>query len=110
MSLENSRLYYGKTLQGSAELLTDACRTSEPPPPDFRAALANVHTDVSARYYGCGLVAPQAIRGANILDLGCGSGRDAYVLSQRRLAAVRYRRRGNGRQLLLMVALLSWVA
>ncbi len=82
MNLQNSRLYYGKTLQGSADLLTDVCRTSEPPPPDVRAALANIHPEVSARYYGCGLVAPQAIKGANILDLGCGSGRDAYVLSQ----------------------------
>lgn len=82
MNLENSRLYYGKTLQGSADLLTDACRTSEPPPPDVRAALANVHPQVSAHYYGCGLVAPQAIAGASILDLGCGAGRDAYVLSQ----------------------------
>lgn len=82
MNLENSRLYYGKTLQGSDDLLTDACRTSEPQPLNVRAALANIHPQVSARYYGCGLVAPQAIEGAAVLDLGCGAGRDAYVLAQ----------------------------
>jgi arsenite methyltransferase len=82
MNLENSRLYYGKTLQGSGDLRTDACRTSEPHPPAIRAALANIHPEVSARYYGCGLIAPQEIAGTAILDLGCGAGRDAYVLAQ----------------------------
>ena len=48
----------------------------------MRAALAKIHPEVAARYYGCGLVAPQAIAGASILDQGCGSGRDAYVLAQ----------------------------
>lgn len=33
-------------------------------------------------YYGCGLVVPQAIEGATILDLGSGSGQDAYLLAQ----------------------------
>jgi arsenite methyltransferase len=82
MNLENSRQYYGRTLQSSEDLLTDACSTSEPPPPHVRAALAHIHPEVSARYYGCGLVAPPEIEGAQILDLGCGSGRDAYVLSK----------------------------
>ena len=37
-----------------------------------------------SRYYGCGLVAlaPQMLEGMRILDLGSGSGRDCYVLSQ----------------------------
>ena len=50
--------------------------------PPIRAALANVHDEVKARYYGCGLVVPEAIEGAHILDLGSGSGQDAYVLAQ----------------------------
>ncbi len=82
MNLENSRRYYGKTLRSSADLRTDACSTAEAPSVQIGAALANIHPEVAARYYGCGLVAPQAIVGANILDLGCGSGRDVYVLSQ----------------------------
>ncbi|MGR8920041.1 MAG: methyltransferase domain-containing protein, partial [Gammaproteobacteria bacterium] len=37
---------------------------------------------VRERYYGCGMVYPQALTGARVLDLGCGSGRDCYVLAQ----------------------------
>jgi SAM-dependent methyltransferase len=82
MNLENSQHYYGEVLQGSGDLLTDACTMADAPPPHVLRALANVHPEVKARYYGCGLVAPAAIEGARILDLGSGSGQDAYVLSQ----------------------------
>lgn len=34
------------------------------------------------RYYGCGLVVPECLEGCSVLDLGCGSGRDCYMLSQ----------------------------
>lgn len=34
------------------------------------------------RYYGCGLVVPERLENCQILDLGCGSGRDCYMLSQ----------------------------
>jgi arsenite methyltransferase len=33
------------------------------------------------RYYGCGLVFPPKLQGCRVLDLGCGSGRDVYILS-----------------------------
>jgi SAM-dependent methyltransferase len=82
MNIENSRDYYGKKLQGSQDLRTDACSTADAPSARVRAALANIHPEVSARYYGCGLIAPDLIAGARILDLGSGSGRDAYVLAQ----------------------------
>lgn len=82
MNIENVQRYYGEILQGSADLRTDACCTTEAPPPAIRAALANVHEEVTSRYYGCGLVAPEALEGLSILDLGSGSGQDAYVLSQ----------------------------
>ena len=80
--LENSQDYYGKVLSGSADLRTDACCTLEMPSPSILEALANVHEEVKARYYGCGLVVPQAIQGARVLDLGSGSGQDAYLLAQ----------------------------
>jgi len=82
MNLENSRLYYGQTLTGSADLRTDACCTLEAPPLSVRSALANVHEEVKARYYGCGLVVPDAVDGLSVLDLGSGSGQDAYLLAQ----------------------------
>ncbi len=82
MNIENSRSYYGQILKQSSDLRTDACCTLEPPSLMVRAALANIHDEVKARYFGCGLVVPQAIEGAHILDLGSGSGQDAYLLAQ----------------------------
>lgn len=82
MNLENSRDYYGQVLSSSSDLKTDACCTTEAPPAEVRAALANVHDEVRARYYGCGLVMPEALEGLSVLDLGSGSGQDAYLLAQ----------------------------
>ena len=82
MNLENSQDYYGKVLESSADLRTDACCTAEAPAPHILRALANVHPDVRARYYGCGLVVPQELAGMKVLDLGSGSGQDAYLLAQ----------------------------
>ncbi|WAT16721.1 methyltransferase domain-containing protein [Aurantiacibacter sp. MUD11] len=82
MNLENSQNYYGKVLEGSADLRTDACCTFEMPSASVREALRNVHEEVKARYYGCGLVVPQALAGCRVLDLGSGSGQDAYLLAQ----------------------------
>ena len=82
MTIENAQHYYGEVLRSSADLRTDACCTASRPPPSVRAALANIHEEVKSRYYGCGLVAPQAIEGTRILDLGSGSGQDAYILAQ----------------------------
>ncbi|RKZ51853.1 MAG: methyltransferase type 11, partial [Candidatus Parabeggiatoa sp. nov. 3] len=48
----------------------------------IKNALADVHNEVLARYYGCGLVAPEELEARRILDLGSGSGRDCYVLSR----------------------------
>ena len=80
--LDQVRDYYGNVLQGSDDLKTNACCTDDNMPAYLRSAMARVHDEVAARYYGCGLVAPQELRGARILDLGSGSGRDCYVLSQ----------------------------
>lgn len=82
VSLSNARNYYGKVLENSGDLRTDACATLDAPSPALLAALANVHPEVKARYFGCGLVAPACLDGARILDLGSGSGQDAYVLAQ----------------------------
>jgi len=82
MNLENSQKYYGEVLQGSSDLLTDACTMADAPDAQVRNALGNVHEEVKARYYGCGLVTPQLLEGAKVLDLGSGSGQDAYLLAQ----------------------------
>lgn len=74
--------YYGKVLKTSADLKSNACCTTTPPPPRVAEALVDIHPDVSTRYYGCGLVAPDDIVGARILDLGCGTGRDVFLLAR----------------------------
>ncbi|MEO0398750.1 MAG: methyltransferase domain-containing protein [Pseudomonadota bacterium] len=79
---ESVKAYYGSVLQSSDDLATDACCTLEETPPAIAAAIANVHPEVAQRYYGCGLVVPQGLAGARVLDLGSGAGRDAYVLAQ----------------------------
>ncbi|MDQ2092521.1 methyltransferase domain-containing protein [Rhodalgimonas zhirmunskyi] len=82
MKHEQVQDYYGKVLQGSADLQTDACCTPAEMPGYVKAALSNIHDEVLTRYYGCGLVLPGALEGARILDLGCGAGRDVYALAQ----------------------------
>lgn len=74
--------YYGKVLTSSADLRTSACCAAEAPPRHVRAALDNVHEEVKDRFYGCGSPIPPGLDGATVLDLGCGSGRDCYVLAQ----------------------------
>ncbi|PIE43024.1 MAG: methyltransferase type 11 [Gammaproteobacteria bacterium] len=73
--------YYGKTLNNSADLQTNACCTSASATPRLKSVLSKIHDEVMSRYYGCGLIAPDQLTGAHILDLGSGAGRDCYALS-----------------------------
>ncbi|MCX7660425.1 MAG: methyltransferase domain-containing protein [Caldimonas manganoxidans] len=74
--------YYGKQLQHSGDLKTSACCDASQVPSWLKPLLANVHPEVQARYYGCGLVCPPLLDGCRVLDLGCGAGRDVYLLAQ----------------------------
>ncbi|MBQ3404759.1 MAG: methyltransferase domain-containing protein, partial [Oscillospiraceae bacterium] len=38
--------------------------------------------EIVMRYYGCGSPIPDKIEGCTVLDLGCGTGRDVYVVSK----------------------------
>mgnify|MGYP001592970911 CR=1 FL=1 len=76
------RDYYGKTLKSGANLKTDACCSPADLPRAVREALAKVNDEVTSRYYGCGLTIPSELAGLSVLDLGSGSGRDCYILSQ----------------------------
>ena len=74
--------YYGKQLQHSADLKTSACCDASQVSNWLKPLLANVHPEVLARYYGCGLTCPPLLEGCRVLDLGCGAGRDVYLLAQ----------------------------
>lgn len=76
------RRYYGQTLRSSGDLRTGACCTPESLSPELRTLLADIHPEVRDRFYGCGAPLPALLEGATVLDLGCGSGRDCYLLSR----------------------------
>ena len=82
MNIQVVKDYYGKTLASSADLKTEACCTPGDMPGYIKTLLSNVHDEVLAKYYGCGLVVPDVLEGKRVLDLGCGSGRDVYALAQ----------------------------
>lgn len=81
MKHESVQEYYGETLSSSADLQTNACCTPGDVPDALKSVLGKIHDEVLAKYYGCGLIAPDALNGMRILDLGCGAGRDVYALS-----------------------------
>lgn len=79
---EQVQAYYGKTLSQSEDLQTNACCDPSSMPAFVKSALANIHDEVLAKYYGCGLTIPFELEGMRVLDLGCGAGRDVYALAQ----------------------------
>jgi len=79
---DNVKEYYGKELQSTTDLKTNACCTSVAPPLEIKEALKNIHPEVLDKYYGCGLTIPSEVKGLRILDLGSGSGRDCYIAAQ----------------------------
>ena len=81
-TLADVRRYYGEVLRTTSDLKTSACCAGDAVPAHLRPLLADVHPEVLARFYGCGLPLPPLLAGCTVLDLGCGSGRDAYVLSR----------------------------
>lgn len=73
--------YYGETLKSSADLRTSACCPVDSVPPAHKHILSQLHAEVTSRFYGCGSPLPHHLEKASILDLGCGTGRDAFLAS-----------------------------
>lgn len=74
--------YYGKEIEKSGDLKTNACCTLDPPPKHITEILNQIHDEVITKYYGCGLTIPNKLDGMKILDLGSGSGRDCFIASK----------------------------
>jgi ubiquinone/menaquinone biosynthesis C-methylase UbiE len=74
--------YYGKQLQSSSDLKTNACCTAFDYPQKIKNILAEIHDEVMIKYYGCGLTIPTKLNGLKMIDLGSGSGRDCYLASK----------------------------
>ncbi|KAL0480707.1 S-adenosylmethionine [Acrasis kona] len=79
---ENVQNYYGKVLQNTKDLKTSACCTDDKPHKLIREAISKIPQIILSKFYGCGNPIPLGIKGLDILDLGCGSGRDCYIASK----------------------------
>ncbi len=81
-TLESVKAYYGRILQTNKDLQTSACCTAAALPAHLVALAAEIHEEVQEKFYGCGSPIPHVLEGATVLDLGCGSGRDTFMLSK----------------------------
>lgn len=81
-TLERVKHYYGERLKTSADLQTNACCATEGVPAHLKPILKQIHPEVLEKFYGCGSPIPAALEGTTVLDLGCGTGRDTFLLSK----------------------------
>ena len=80
--VDQTREYYSKVLNKSSDLKTNACCTTVRYPDHIIKAFKNINDEILSTYYGCGIIIPDCIENMNIVDLGCGTGRDVYLLGQ----------------------------
>ena len=74
--------YYGEILQGTTDLKTGACCTGEAIPEYIKEILPLINDEIQTKFYGCGSPIPLLIKGLKVLDIGCGTGRDCYIMSK----------------------------
>lgn len=79
---ESVREYYGKELHSNSDLKTNACCCSGKSSDEVNEALKLIDDEILDRFYGCGSPIPPLLDGLTVLDLGCGTGRDVYVVSK----------------------------
>ena len=73
--------YYGKILQTKKDLKTNACCSLDKLPAYVQEPLKLIEDEIQMKFYGCGASIQLVLEGMNVLDLGCGTGRDCFVLS-----------------------------
>ena len=78
------RDYYEKIMTTRSDLGTNPCCYCNPAivPSYLRPLLKKIHPEVQEQFCGCGLPIPHDLQNKTILNLSCGTGRDAYLLSQ----------------------------
>ena len=80
---ERLKTYYGQIIKSTKDLKTKACCCDgEPMSPAVREILGAIDHEILSRSYGCGSPIPEALEGCTVLDLGCGAGRDVYLVSR----------------------------
>ncbi len=81
-SYKQIKEYYGKTLRSNRELKTGACCSTNSLPGYLQEVLSLIDDEIVERFYGCGSPIPPDLAGLTVLDLGCGTGRDVYIVSK----------------------------
>lgn len=79
---DDIKKYYGKVLKTKRDLKTSACCSTEDVPDYVKSILLEIEEEILDKFYGCGSPIPLAVEGCTAIDLGCGTGRDAYILSK----------------------------
>lgn len=80
-AVEDVKKYYGETLKSSDDLKTSACCPADAVPDYLKPIVSQIHPEVQQKFYGCGSPIPAVLDGCTVLDLGCGTGRDTFVIS-----------------------------
>ncbi len=73
--------YYGNVLSGSKDLKTSACCCAESVPRHIKEAAKLIAPEILDKFYGCGSPIPDDLCCKKVLDLGCGTGRDSYIIA-----------------------------
>ncbi len=73
--------YYGEVLSRTEDLQTNACCSLETIPSEHKNILKMIESEILERSYGCGSPIPPLLSGLSVLDLGCGVGRDSFLIS-----------------------------
>ncbi|BBM87188.1 methyltransferase domain-containing protein [Candidatus Uabimicrobium amorphum] len=79
---DSVREYYGKELNNNKDIKTSACCASGTTPKEHVEILKKIDKEILDKFYGCGAPIPPILEGKVVVDLGCGTGRDSYILSQ----------------------------
>jgi len=82
MTREQVKKYYGETVLSTRDLKTKACCVGGTIPKYIRTILVDIEDEIIKKFYGCGSPIPLSLAGKTVLDLGCGTGRDAYIAAK----------------------------
>jgi len=81
-ALAKVKEYYGTLTKEKQSLKSKACCSADSLAPMLRDIVDMIEPEILDRFYGCGSPIPAALEGCSVLDLGCGTGRDAYLVSK----------------------------